>query len=427
MWPGGPVRARAADEPPRRRCGGTRCGHQGLRPHPSSRRGGRARPVMSADRHTEGCARTTPSSPPRPRSRQASRTPRRRRNRPLGAPPPSPRHLGRGPPVPPSADRRRLLATSRLGALLSPSARRSPTRWMPPSCVQHRRAAHLVADDRRPRGRPMTTGGPTVHLRRVCLLTAVAYKRWRHLFTFIGASWCPPRRFRLIVAYHRPRPYDVTIIGRSGRLRAALGARAIVSAPSSASLYIFVVPVRPDGSAKSSAPSSWWRSSVALCTSASTTPSTSSSVRPRSGDPLVALPVLHTQRGRSRHLRRRKDRPPRHRWPARRGAAPRRRGAARRHRRRRPPDRSRRLRRIDAAAAASRRGPGRYVFGKIYTMNHVRADRWYKTGRTILYGRLEDEAPFQTVRRLVAIRGLPVARDRATPVSRRPRRSASSS
>jgi tRNA A-37 threonylcarbamoyl transferase component Bud32 len=29
------------------------------------------------------------------------------------------------------------------------------------------------------------------------------------------------------------------------------------------------------------------------------------------------------------------------------------------------------------------------------------ADRWYKLGRTILYGALEDEAPFQTVRRLV--------------------------
>ena len=41
------------------------------------------------------------------------------------------------------------------------------------------------------------------------------------------------------------------------------------------------------------------------------------------------------------------------------------------------------------------------MFGKLYAMNHVRADRWYKLGRTILYGRLEDEAPFQTVRRLV--------------------------
>ena len=29
------------------------------------------------------------------------------------------------------------------------------------------------------------------------------------------------------------------------------------------------------------------------------------------------------------------------------------------------------------------------------------ADRWYKLGRTLLYGRLEDEKPFNTVRRLV--------------------------
>ncbi|HSP29849.1 MAG TPA: hypothetical protein VLN74_14950 [Ilumatobacteraceae bacterium] len=41
------------------------------------------------------------------------------------------------------------------------------------------------------------------------------------------------------------------------------------------------------------------------------------------------------------------------------------------------------------------------VFGKLYAMSHVRADRWYKLGRTILYGRLEDEGPFQSVRRLV--------------------------
>jgi len=43
---------------------------------------------------------------------------------------------------------------------------------------------------------------------------------------------------------------------------------------------------------------------------------------------------------------------------------------------------------------------GRAVFGKLYAKTHVRADRWYKTFRTILYGRLEDEAPFQSVRRL---------------------------
>jgi hypothetical protein len=41
-----------------------------------------------------------------------------------------------------------------------------------------------------------------------------------------------------------------------------------------------------------------------------------------------------------------------------------------------------------------------YVFAKLYTKGHVRADRWYKLSRTILYGSLEDEHPFQTVRRL---------------------------
>ena len=34
-------------------------------------------------------------------------------------------------------------------------------------------------------------------------------------------------------------------------------------------------------------------------------------------------------------------------------------------------------------------------------MNHVRADRWYKLGRKILYGALEDETPFRPVRRFV--------------------------
>ncbi len=45
--------------------------------------------------------------------------------------------------------------------------------------------------------------------------------------------------------------------------------------------------------------------------------------------------------------------------------------------------------------------PDTYLFGKLYAMNHVRADRWYKLGRTVLYGRLEDERPYQSVRRLV--------------------------
>jgi tRNA A-37 threonylcarbamoyl transferase component Bud32 len=41
------------------------------------------------------------------------------------------------------------------------------------------------------------------------------------------------------------------------------------------------------------------------------------------------------------------------------------------------------------------------LFGKLYAKTHLRSDRWYKLGRELLYGRLEDEKPFNTVRRLV--------------------------
>ena len=61
-----------------------------------------------------------------------------------------------------------------------------------------------------------------------------------------------------------------------------------------------------------------------------------------------------------------------------------------------------------------------HVFGKLYAATHVHSDRWYKLGRTLLYGRLEDEQPYRSVRRLVqyedyvlhlfAAAGLPSAR-----------------
>ncbi|MDJ0952369.1 MAG: phosphatase PAP2 family protein [Acidimicrobiia bacterium] len=45
--------------------------------------------------------------------------------------------------------------------------------------------------------------------------------------------------------------------------------------------------------------------------------------------------------------------------------------------------------------------PDQYVFAKLYSATHLRSDRWYKVGRTILYGSLEDEVRFGSVRRLV--------------------------
>ncbi|HEV3398209.1 MAG TPA: phosphatase PAP2 family protein [Actinomycetes bacterium] len=45
--------------------------------------------------------------------------------------------------------------------------------------------------------------------------------------------------------------------------------------------------------------------------------------------------------------------------------------------------------------------PPAQLFGKLYARSHLRSDRWYKLGRELLYGRLEDEKPFHGVRRLV--------------------------
>jgi tRNA A-37 threonylcarbamoyl transferase component Bud32/membrane-associated phospholipid phosphatase len=50
--------------------------------------------------------------------------------------------------------------------------------------------------------------------------------------------------------------------------------------------------------------------------------------------------------------------------------------------------------RIDAAN-------GDVLFAKLYARNHLRSDRSYKLGRALLYGRLEDEQRFTSVRRLV--------------------------
>jgi tRNA A-37 threonylcarbamoyl transferase component Bud32 len=59
-----------------------------------------------------------------------------------------------------------------------------------------------------------------------------------------------------------------------------------------------------------------------------------------------------------------------------------------------------------------------YLFAKLYAQSHLRADRWYKLGRELLYGRLEDEKPFNSVRRLVGHEdyALRLLRDAGLPV-----------
>ena len=60
------------------------------------------------------------------------------------------------------------------------------------------------------------------------------------------------------------------------------------------------------------------------------------------------------------------------------------------------------------------------LFGKLYALNHLRADRSYKLARTVIYGRLEDEKPFSTVRRLAEYEDhmLRLMRDAGLPTPR---------
>jgi tRNA A-37 threonylcarbamoyl transferase component Bud32 len=64
--------------------------------------------------------------------------------------------------------------------------------------------------------------------------------------------------------------------------------------------------------------------------------------------------------------------------------------------------------------------PPVHAFAKLYARSHLRADRWYKLGRELLYGRLEDEASFKTVRHLVEHEdyALRLLRDVGLPVPR---------
>src|SRR5690606_24198046 len=59
------------------------------------------------------------------------------------------------------------------------------------------------------------------------------------------------------------------------------------------------------------------------------------------------------------------------------------------------------------------------LFGKLYAWVHLRSDRWYKLARTVRYGRLEDERPFNSVRRLVQYEDhmLRVMRDAGIPTA----------
>ena len=255
----------------------------------------------------------------------------------------------------------------------------------------------------------------------VLLVTTIVCKRWRHLFTFLGTVIVVRIIGEVLIdAYTRPRPTDVTTIGRWEGFSLPSATVAIVSITVVGIIYMLVVPGEPRRLAKAIG-----IAAVAVVVAARLYLAVDHPFDVLTGVALgVAIPLIAFRfftpnevvpvtyhGGKTAHLD----------VGGRRGEA---------------------LRRavedqlgvtvvdVKPIGLAGSGGstplrirlagdPDTYVFGKLYAMNHVRADRYYKTGRTILYGRLEDEAPFQTVRRLVQYEdyALRVMRDAGVPTA----------
>ena len=254
------------------------------------------------------------------------------------------------------------------------------------------------------------------------VVAMILFRRWRHLVTYLASSWVLQIiGVWLIGIYARPRPYDITQIGRWEGYSLPSATAAIVSFTAVAVIYALVVPGRSRTIAKFVGVAV-----VALVVFArlylgvdhpfdDLTAVAIGVVIPllafRFFTPNEFFPVAY-RRGKTAHLD---------------VTGPR--GAAIRQ----AVQDQLGLTVVDSkpVGLAGSGGstplrlqiagdPDTYLFGKLYAMNHVRADRWYKLGRTILYGNLEDERSFKSVRQLIqhedyAMRlfgdaGLPTAR-----------------
>ena len=326
----------------------------------------------------------------------------RRRRRPTGAAAPLPRSIGR--------TGRGWLAAALLlfgwvvVVAVSPTARRATDRtdaavmrWL-----AHRRASWLndlaVEIDQVGSGWSVTVVGLGL------LVAMLVFKRWRHLFTFIGGV-AFIEVFGGDIAYQgfqRPRPYDVAIIGRWAGYSMPSPPVAVLTMLGLGATYTMVVAGRARMIAKLVVTAGVVVFALARIYLGVDHPSDALAAGVlvvavlvnafRFFTPNESFPVSY-HRGKTAHLD----------VGGRRGEAIR--SAVQeqlglhvtgvKHVGLEGSGGSTPIRLTVAG------DPDRYLFGKLYAMSHVRADRWYKLGRTILYGRLEDEAPFQSVRRLV--------------------------
>ncbi len=335
-----------------------------------------------------------------PPSVPAAVKPGRRRRRPTGAPPPLPRSIG-------TTGKGWLIALAvvvvwSVVVLSSASAARVAESWdtVILRAITHVRTAWLTdamkAVDR------VLSGWATSIVAYALMAALIVLRRWRHLFTFFVAVLALKLLGQLLYnAFSRPRPYDVRIIGPWRGFSMVSVPVAVLTIVAVAIVYTIVVPGRPRSIAKVVAAVVVAIDAAARLYLAVDHPSdivlavvivVAILVNAfRFFTPNEVFPVAYRQ-GKTAHLD----------VGGRRGEAVRRAvedqlGVT--------------VVDIKPVGLAGSGGstplrlslagnPDTYVFGKLYAMNHVRADRWYKLGRTILYGRLEDEAPFQSVRRL---------------------------
>ena len=355
-----------------------------------------------------------------PRQPAATRQPQtvgRRRRRPTGAPPPLPRHIGWSTWT--RAAVLLVVVAWTLAVGKWEAVRRATEQFdaaiLRPIAERRNDAVTDVA-----RAVDAVASGWAMFVVALGLLAAlVVLRRWRHLFAFLGSVLALQiLGLWLIDTVHRPRPFDVTQIGDWQGFSLPSAPAAIVSFTVVGIVFTMVVPGRPRSTAKAIGVGVVGVVAASrLYLGVDHPTDIVAGVVIGAAIPLVAFrffvpnelfPVSYHRR-KTAHL----DIDERRAEAIRRavqdqlgltviGIAP-----------------------IGLAGSGGstplRLGlaDGRSVFGKLYAMNHVRADRWYKMGRTVLYGRLEDEAPFRSVRRLVQQEDytLRVMRDAGVPTA----------
>ena len=326
---------------------------------------------------------------------------RRRQRRPSGAPPPLPRKIGLTGAIWVGLLVYIIITTvvflrSPFWLKVSDQVDTTMLRWL-----AHARTAWLTPVMRGIKAVGSGWAGSVVGLATVALL--MVFRRWRHLLVFLGSvllvEWVGGRVYDAVA---RPRPFGVDIIGGWGGFSMPSPPIAILAMSLVAVAYTLVVPGRPRWYAKLALLGIVAVFGLARLYLGVDHPSdVAFAVVLAVGVPVTmfrlftpneAFPVAY-RRGNKAHVD----------VTGVRGDAIRRAVAD---------QLGMSMKEIKPVGLEGSGGstplrltvegdPDTYLFAKLYTKAHMRADRSYKMWRTILYGKLEDETPFQTVRRFV--------------------------